>query len=712
MRRPLLRCVAVVGFAAAMAPAPALGAGVTHAPGSARLLFLADPGEANRVTVTSAGSTLTVTDQGAGTFSVGGDCSVVAPNTASCPAGGITELDLSGGDGDDQMTNETGVSGELFGEDGNDVVRGGPAADRLDGGAGQDQLDGGAGNDRLYGATLQSPDASPDADQLTGGAGDDAIFGSAGSDQADGGPGNDQLDGGSGDDELRGGDGADGVIGGAGNDVEDGGPGDDTIGTEVTVGVVEASPERGNDTLLGGPGNDALAPGPGPSVGDADTIGGGDGVDSISYGPRTNAVNVSKDATGNDGEPGEGDNVELDVESVTGGLANDTLQGGPNEDTLVGGPGDDAIEGLAGNDDLQGDGGLAAGTDTIAGGAGSDVVQGQAGGDTLSGGPGPDRLVGGTAEDTVTYSTRADVTVSLSSGVGGSAEAGDSDRIEQVEDVDGGAQRDTVTGTSAPNVLDGAKGEDYVDGRRGVDELDGGPSADVVASRDGVRDKPVSCGPGRDFAIVDRRDRVVRSGKNRCEQVDDGTQTEPRPGRVYLAPRHCSASDGDAALRLPAMHRRVPLRYSIMLASGYRGRPAPGLDSTNCPVRVTASPGRRASASAEVSGGAATIDQTSGSKVDTVLTVTAPKCGAGGRALVTDARGPRLRVDTGRGRGRWKVRGQYSIGAAFGTDWTTIDDCSRTTTIVRKGRVRVYDRTKRRTITVRAGERYVARASR
>jgi hypothetical protein len=76
--------------------------------------------------------------------------------------------------------------------------------------------------------------------------------------------------------------------------------------------------------------------------------------------------------------------------------------------------------------------------------------------------------------------------------------------------------------------------------------------------------------PGRDFAIVDRRDRVQRNGRQACEQVDNGSRTKPRPGRVYLQSRRCAASAGAIGLGLPAMHRYVPLRYSILLKAGYR----------------------------------------------------------------------------------------------------------------------------------------------
>jgi hypothetical protein len=105
------------------------------------------------------------------------------------------------------------------------------------------------------------------------------------------------------------------------------------------------------------------------------------------------------------------------------------------------------------------------------------------------------------------------------------------------------------------------------------------------------------------------------------------------------------------------------------------------------------------------------VGQTSGRRVATTFTVKRPACGAGGRAHAV-AREPRVRVNTDRRRGRWRVKGAFSIAAAFGTDWTTVEGCARTLTVVRTGRVRVYDRARRRTVTVRAGHRYVARRGR
>jgi Ca2+-binding RTX toxin-like protein len=395
-----------VALAVAMAPTPAPAASVTHAPGSAQLLFVADAGEANRVTVTSTGAALTVTDPGAGAMQTAGDCGPSGPAAVSCPAAGVTALDVSGGDGDDEIVNATVLGGRLEGDDGDDVLRGGSGADAVDGGAGDDSLDGGAGDDQV----------------------------------------------------------------------------------------------------------------------------------------------------------------------------------------------------------------------------------------------------------------------------------------------------------------DGGGGEDYIDARSGADRLDGGAGPDVVVARDGRRHEPVACGPGQDLAIVDRGDRVARRGSGRCEQVDDGTDTTPRRGRVYVQPRRCAASGG-AELGLPSMDRLVPLRYALLLRSGYRGRPAPWFDASACSVRLTATPGQGRRASATVSGGTAQLAQSSGRRVATQLSVVPPACAAAGSGrAAAKRRTARLRVSTGRQRGRWRVRGRFSIAASVGTDWTTLEGCTTTTTIVGRGRVQVHDDAKHRTVTVRAGYRYVARA--
>jgi Ca2+-binding RTX toxin-like protein len=654
MRGTVAALFAAMVAVAALAPASAVADVTIDAPDQSTIAVTTTSAEANDLTITRDSSGTTVTENNMSVaMSTAGACMGSGPNVAECP-GTASQLTMTLGDGNDHATVQAPMNSTIFGEGGDDTL---VASDSE---AGVDRLDGGGGNDTL-----------------AGGGGADTLAGDAGTDALSGGP-----DG----DALSGGDGVDTLSGGAGDDRIDGGPGDDTVGVAapVVIGATLLPTEPGNDVLSGGPGNDRLDPGVGGGN-DRDVLVGDDGQDTVSYGLRSTPVVTTKDGIANDGQVGEGDNIGGDVERIDGGLASDSVGGGPGADILDGGPGNDAVVGFAGDD----------------------AENGGTGADTLRGGPGADQLVGGPDRDLVSYAGEPGATVRLDRGTGRTARRGDRDRIAEVEDVLGGSQGDTLTGSSGANSVDGTAGHDYVDGGRGVDVLAGGPSADVVASRDGTRDQPVSCGPGQDLAIVDRKDRVVRRGANRCEQVDDGSRTKPSPGRVYVQPQRCAGELG-----LPAMHRLVPLRYSLLLASGYRRRSAPTLDTSDCTVRMTATPGAGASASADVSGGAVTVDQSSGRRVATTLTVKRPACGAGGRSLAARARESRARVNTRRRRGRWRVRGRFSIGASFGTDWTTIEGCTRTTTVVRRGRVRVYDRVRRRTITVRAGHRYVARAGR
>ena len=66
----------------------------------------------------------------------------------------------------------------------------------------------------------------------------------------------------------------------------------------------------------------------------------------------------------------------------------------------------------------------------------------------------------------------------------------------------------------------------------------------------------------------------------------------------------------------------------------------------------------------------------------------------------------------GKGRGRFRTRGRYSAATVRGTTWTVEDRCDGTLTRVTRGRVAVRDFRRRRTITVRAGKSYLARAPR
>lgn len=107
----------------------------------------------------------------------------------------------------------------MFGEGGNDTLRGGMTHDLLYGGTGDDDLLGRWGDDLLYGESGNDRLGGEDGnDTLDGGTGDDTLLGGWKSDSLTGGSGNDSLEGDEGDDTLLGGTGNDILIGGSGED--------------------------------------------------------------------------------------------------------------------------------------------------------------------------------------------------------------------------------------------------------------------------------------------------------------------------------------------------------------------------------------------------------------------------------------------------------------------------------------------------------------
>ena len=61
-------------------------------------------------------------------------------------------------------------------------------------------------------------------------------------------------------------------------------------------------------------------------------------------------------------------------------------------------------------------------------------------------------------------------------------------------------------------------------------------------------------------------------------------------------------------------------------------------------------------------------------------------------------------------KGRFRTRGRRSAATVRGTSWWTEDRCDGTLTKVQSGKVAVRDFGRRKTIVVRRGQRYLARA--
>jgi len=130
----------------------------------------------------------------------------------------------------------------------------------------------------------------------------------------------------------------------------------------------------------------------------------------------------------------------------------------------------------------------------------------------------------------------------------------------------------------------------------------------------------------------------------------------------------------------------------------------------------TASVGERSAASIFVSKGRASFTQTLRRHTLTELELEPLSCRAQPDAVNrlrtrTPAAGAARLGRVARHR-RWHVRGKYVGGSSGQTDWVTIDTCTKSIVRVRQGVVEVRDLVKRRTVLVRAGHSYTARARR
>nr|WP_280950624.1 M10 family metallopeptidase C-terminal domain-containing protein [Rhizobium esperanzae] len=389
------------------------------------------------------------------------------------------------------------------GNDLDNMITGGVAADTLSGGVGNDTLNGGAGADTLIGGIGDDTyivDNAFDVVTEASGAGTDTVrttlaahtlaanvenltyIGTA----AFTGAGNlldNVITGGVAADKLMGAAGNDTLIGGAGSDTMLGGIGDDVYVVDIATDVVIENVNEGTDTV-----RTALA---------GYTL--GNNVENLTY---TGSANFS----------GAGNGL---ANTITGGAGNDTLNGGAGADTLIGGEGNDtyivddagdivteaADEGtdtvrtnlasytLTGNvENLSFTGiGTFAGTgnnlhNTITGGAAGDTLSGDAGNDTLNGGAGTDSLIGGEGDDTYIVDNAADVITEA-------ADQGTDTVRATSASYTLGANLENLTyvGTAAfagigndlANTIQGGAGADTLDGKAGADSLIGGAGNDT-----------------------------------------------------------------------------------------------------------------------------------------------------------------------------------------------------------------------------------------
>ena len=185
----------------------------------------------------------------------------------------------------------------------------------------------------------------------------------------------------------------------------------------------------------------------------------------------------------------------------------------------------------------------------------------------------------------------------------------------------------------------------------------------------------------------------------------DGALT---PGEVLPAPlagitANAEAVKGTVLVRERGSGRFVPLAAADQIPIGSE------LDTTRGTMRLTTAAGAGKTQSGTFRGGLFKLGQPKSAKPVTELKLTGRlRCGR--RSGTARAAARRSRRLFGNAQGRFRTRGRNSTATVRGTQWLVKDTCAGTLTRVMRGSVVVRDLVKRRKVTLRAGQSYMARA--
>lgn len=180
---------------------------------------------------------------------------------------------------------------------------------------------------------------------------------------------------------------------------------------------------------------------------------------------------------------------------------------------------------------------------------------------------------------------------------------------------------------------------------------------------------------------------------------------QPQPG-VIVGARTVS---GKVFVKAPDESKFVELDGQTEIPVGSR------VDTTRGTINLTEGLGGGRTASSRFYSGVFTIFQKKARNSVMTLRLEGGNFRACGRSslsvLGTEARRKRpVRRLWGNGKGRFTTKGRYSSATVRGTKWLVQDRCDGTLTRVLRGVVRVQDFRARKTVNVRAGRSYLAKA--
>jgi hypothetical protein len=180
---------------------------------------------------------------------------------------------------------------------------------------------------------------------------------------------------------------------------------------------------------------------------------------------------------------------------------------------------------------------------------------------------------------------------------------------------------------------------------------------------------------------------------------------KPQPGVIVGA----RAVSGKVLVKEPGENKFVELEGQTEIPVGSR------VDTTRGVINLTAGLGGGRTNSSRFYSGVFTILQKKARNAFMTLRLEGGNFGVCGRSslstLGADAKRKRpVRKLWGNGKGRFRTKGRYSSATVRGTKWLVQDRCDGTLTRVLRGIVRVQDFRARKTVNVRAGQSYLAKA--
>jgi hypothetical protein len=178
----------------------------------------------------------------------------------------------------------------------------------------------------------------------------------------------------------------------------------------------------------------------------------------------------------------------------------------------------------------------------------------------------------------------------------------------------------------------------------------------------------------------------------------------PTAGKIVNA----TPMEGTVRVKLPKRKRFRRMTEGEQLPVGTI------VDTLKGRITITAAANRSGGiAKADFYDGVFKIGQTKGRRPITVLTLVEKLAGckaSSGKASAAAKKKKKRRL-WGDGKGRFRTKGKRSAATVVGTKWLVEDRCDSTLTKVARGRVSVRDFVKRKTVIVKKGKRYIARAN-